>query len=101
MNHRENALRLRVAKLEQQNAALTMTFNMLLKDLEMTESVGCAFAWDLATQCDYVDENVPGAGSWLPREMLREWNEAMRHLEEDERKAALKRELALEERRMK
>lgn len=48
MNARENALKLRVHKLEQQTAVQKLTFDRLLSDLEMTESMGCAFAWDLA-----------------------------------------------------
>lgn len=47
MNHRENALKLRIHKLEQQNAALKLTFDRMLSDIEMTESVGCGFALEL------------------------------------------------------
>jgi hypothetical protein len=49
VNNRENALRLRNRKLEQQNAALLMTLERLIDDLELTESVGCAFAWDFVS----------------------------------------------------
>lgn len=47
MNNRENAMKLRIHKLEQQTAIQKLTFDRLLSDLEMTESMGCAFAWDL------------------------------------------------------
>jgi hypothetical protein len=47
MNHRENALKLRNLKLQEQNAALKLTYDRMLADIEMTESVGCAFAWEL------------------------------------------------------
>ena len=50
MNSRENALKLRVQKLEIQNAALKLTYDRMLADIEMTESAGCAFAWDLASE---------------------------------------------------
>jgi hypothetical protein len=52
MNHRENALKLRVHKLEQQNAALKLTYDRMLSDIEMTESAGCAFAWELQARLD-------------------------------------------------
>ena len=49
MNSRENALKLRVYKLEQERAVQKLTIDRLIADLEMTESAGCGFAWDLAS----------------------------------------------------
>jgi hypothetical protein len=49
VNSVEQALRARNKKLEQQSAALFLTLEKLIEDLELTESVGCAFAWDLVT----------------------------------------------------
>lgn len=47
MNHRENALKLRVHDLQEKVAVQKLTFDRLLSDLGMTESLGCAFAWEL------------------------------------------------------
>lgn len=47
MNHRENALKLRVHDLQEKVAVQKLTFDRLLYDLGMTESLGCAFAWEL------------------------------------------------------
>ena len=52
MNSVEQALRARNKRLEQQNAALLMTLEKLVEGLELTESVGCAFAWDLTNHID-------------------------------------------------
>lgn len=48
MNPAFRALQKRNQKLELQNAALRLTFDRMLSDIEMTESLGCAYAWELA-----------------------------------------------------
>jgi hypothetical protein len=70
MNNRENALKLRVRKLEMERAAQKLTIDRLVSDLEMTESVGCGFAWDLAETMS--DSEVP-----VVKAMLMEWDTAL------------------------
>ena len=47
MNSREQILAKRVAALEARLQASMVVIDHLIKDLEFTESVGAAFAWDL------------------------------------------------------
>lgn len=47
MNGREQALRKRNKKLELQNAALKLTLDRVIDDLEFTESMGAAFAMEV------------------------------------------------------
>lgn len=47
MNNRENALKLRVRKLEEQTAIQKLMFDRLMSDLDTTESAGCAFSFDV------------------------------------------------------
>ena len=47
MNPAFRALQRRNEKLERNNAAMKLTLDRMLADIEMTESVGCAFAWEL------------------------------------------------------
>lgn len=74
MNHRENALKLRVHKLEQQNAALKLTYDRMLSDIEMTESAGCAFAWDLASD---VFSDFDPVACFLIKDAHKRWTEAI------------------------
>ncbi len=48
MNPMIGALQKRVLHLTETIAIQKLTFDRLLSDLEMTESMGCAFAWELA-----------------------------------------------------
>lgn len=47
VNTREQALQKRVTFLEAQNTALMMVLDRAIQDIEVAESVACAFAWDL------------------------------------------------------
>ena len=72
MNSREQVLLKRIQRLERQQAALMLTFDKLLADLEHTESVGCAFAFDLALREEYIEQ------AWLVDEMERLWASALK-----------------------
>lgn len=48
MNPAFRALQKRNETLERNNAAMHLTLQRMLYDLEMTESAGCAYAWELA-----------------------------------------------------
>lgn len=72
-NSREQYLMKRIQRLERQVVALDMTINRLCADLEMTESVGAAFAWDLSG-----DERLV---EW----MQERWDAAVAALEEQQR----------------
>lgn len=48
MNPMIGALQKRVQHLTETIAIQKLTFDRLLSDLEMTESMGCAFAWELS-----------------------------------------------------
>lgn len=52
VNSREQALQRRVAYLEAQNTALMTVLDRAIQDIEVAESVACAFAWDLFTEID-------------------------------------------------
>lgn len=63
------ALKRRNEKLEIQNAALKLTFDRMLSDIEMTESAGCAFALELG----WIEEHGTPAIS----ELIRSWEAAL------------------------
>ena len=53
MNPMIGALQKRVLHLTETVAIQKFTFDRLLSDLEMTESMGCAFAWDLQLSLEH------------------------------------------------
>lgn len=88
MNTTEQILRKRIQRLERQVLSLSLTLDRLIADLELTESAGCAFAWDLAQSARQ---------EWLVDDLGELWEsalaayhereEARRLLEEDARGA--------------
>lgn len=77
MNTREQILAKRVAALEARLQASMVVIDHLIKDLEFTESVGAAFAWDLMSE---IGSNHPPCDSadYCMGEM---WDEAVKALE--------------------
>lgn len=79
MNTREQALVKRVAALEARLQASMVVIDHLIKDLEFTESVGAAFAWDLMSEvgfhprCDSADDCMGEL-----------WDEAVKALEQQQ-----------------
>lgn len=67
MNPAFRALQKRNQKLEQQNAALKLTFDRMLSDIELTESLGCAFAWDLQVA---MEEDLTGDAPYEAMDMF-------------------------------
>jgi hypothetical protein len=55
VNSREQILAKRVAALEARLQASMVVIDHLIKDLEFTESVGAAFAWDLGVYASEFD----------------------------------------------
>lgn len=68
MNSREQILRRRIDTLEARNKLLGAILRRALEDLEFTESVGAAFAFDLSAHGH--------------EDMLEMWQSAVRALEE-------------------
>jgi hypothetical protein len=76
VNTAEQVLRKRCQTLEHRTAYYEQVIRALLRDLEFTESVGAAFAWDLVTNVrgDYYCDPVIG-------ERVSAWDEAVKALE--------------------
>lgn len=78
MNTREQILAKRVAALEAKLQASMVVIDHLIKDLEFTESVGAAFAFDIASE--YANDYDVVAESCL-RSIGKSWDEAVKALE--------------------
>ena len=88
MNSREQILAKRVAALEARLQASMVVIDHLIKDLELTESVGAAFAWDLGRKTENrekydLDEVTLGE---IDNFCLNQWDEAVAALEAERAK---------------
>lgn len=80
MNSQVQLLQKRVRKLEEVNRALRSLVQVLASDLEMTESVGAAFAFDLAS---WVEARKPCSTTHelMLRELQDRWDTALSALD--------------------
>lgn len=77
MNPMIGALQRRNQKLELEKAAQKLTIDRLVSDVEMTESAGCAFVWELAqTEWKWVGTELMHCPPDIFR-VIDSWNRAM------------------------
>lgn len=93
MNTKEQYLSRRVKELEARLQASMVVIDHLIQDLEMTESVGAAFAFELGSTLLSVTEKWDGLVNNLPVDavemvdgsMSSGWDEAVKALEESQK----------------
>lgn len=84
MNAREQLMKKRIESLEGQVKVALDLLDRVLADLELTESIGAAFAWDLVTtEEDARFDEAPVLAAIEVTE--RRWDEAVKALEESQK----------------